>query len=98
MPDVEPPARRDQERWTAYEDLRFLQRSTREERFFDVGYEMGRLEGRTAWREAARAPGVRALKRSIQRAVTTSAASRADALAALLDAARALVLGRTAKR
>jgi hypothetical protein len=83
---------------TAYEDLRFLQRCKREERLFDVGYEMGRLDRFGTSREAARASGVRAIRRSIRGVVITSSASRADAIAALLDAARALALGAGPKR
>lgn len=39
----DPAARESEQRWIQYEDLRHLQRAAREERMFDVGFELGRV-------------------------------------------------------
>jgi hypothetical protein len=80
------------EQWIAYEDLRFRQRTLREERFFDIGFEMGRLAGLAESREVDGPPGTRWLRDRLTEILLNSRIPSAHALAALLDAARALVL------
>jgi hypothetical protein len=86
-------AHRSAGRWAEYEDARFHQRALHEERFFDVGYEMGRLAGLAESRDAAVGLDVESLGRQVQEVVVASQLPPARVAAVLLDAARALVLG-----
>jgi hypothetical protein len=81
------------ERWVEYEDARFHQRALHEERFFDVGYEMGRLAGLAESRDAGWGVEVESLGRQVHEVVVASQLPPARVAAVLLDAARALVLG-----
>jgi hypothetical protein len=81
------------DRWVEYEDARFHQRALHEERFFDVGYEMGRLAGLAESRDAGWGVEVESLGRQVHEVVVASQLPPARVAAVLLDAARALVLG-----
>jgi hypothetical protein len=84
----------DQELWMTYEDLRLSQRALHEERFFDVGFELGRLAGVAAAHEMAGVREVHDLRLHLEQAVLRTRVSRDQALWALLDVTRALVLDR----
>jgi hypothetical protein len=83
----------DQELWMKYEDLRLAQRALHEERFFDVGFELGRLAGVAAGHEMAGLREVHDLRLHLEQAVIRTRVNRDQALWALLDVTRALVLG-----
>jgi hypothetical protein len=87
------PAMRAPERWAEYEDAQFHQRTLREERFFDVGFEMGLVAGLAEAREASVGLEVESLRRQVHEIVVASSLPPARVAAVLLDAARALVLG-----
>src|SRR4051812_18184201 len=90
----DPAARRSQERWMEYEDLRLLQRSIREERFFDVGFEFGRIAGITEDQLLKGADEGREFRELLRDAILKSRTSRAWAVAVLLETARALAVER----
>ena len=84
--------------WICYDDLRLLQRSIRQERFFDAGFEHGLLAGRAeARRHAAREGGPahtrarEALAAALRTAVLRAPLPRQTQVAVLLELARALV-------
>lgn len=81
-------ARRSDASWIDYEDLRLLQRTLRQERFFDVGYAMGRLAGIVAAQESL-SPRATELRLSILNLAATVDLRADDVLFVLLDAARA---------
>jgi hypothetical protein len=88
--------------WVHYDDLRLLQRSIRQERFFDAGFEHGLLAGRTeAQRHAGRggpdgvaahATASDALAAILRKAVLRAPLPRHAQVAVVLELARALVL------
>ena len=84
--------RRSQESWLAYEDLRFAQRTLREERFFDVGFEMGLLAGAAGLREALGNPIAEPLRRDILKRASAARLPVNHVAAVLIEAARALLV------
>lgn len=77
--------------WTEYEDLRFQQRCIREERFFDVGYEMGWEAGIAQFGAFARGRDATAARRQVHRVLVSSDLSRTERALVLLEVARALL-------
>ena len=77
--------------WTEYEDLRFQQRCVREERFFDVGYEMGREAGIAQYGAFAHSPNATVVRRQLQGVLVSSDLSRIERALVLLEVARALL-------
>jgi RNA-splicing ligase RtcB len=77
--------------WTEYEDLRFQQRSVREERFFDVGYEMGWEAGIAQYSAFADGPDATVVRQQVHRALVSSDLSRIERAMVLLEVARALL-------
>jgi hypothetical protein len=93
-----PTVRRAQERWIEYEDLRLLQRTIRQERFFDVGFEFGRIAGITEDQFVSKVEGLRELRDVLRDVVLQSGTARTWAVAVLLETARALALDRPVDR
>jgi hypothetical protein len=79
--------------WAEYEDLRFRQRCVREERFFDVGYEMGRLAGIAEYGAFADSRSSVSLRRQVHRVLVSSPLSCAEKAMNLLEVARAFIGG-----
>ena len=77
--------------WTEYEDLRFQQRCVREERFFDVGYEMGWEAGIAQFGGFARDRDATIAHRQVHRVLVSSDLSRTERALVLLEVARALL-------
>ena len=77
--------------WTEYEDLRFQQRSVREERFFDVGYEMDWEAGIARYGAFADGPEATVVRRQVHRVIVSSDLSRIERAVVLLEVARALL-------
>ena len=77
--------------WTEYEDLRFQQRCVREERFFDVGYEMGWEAGIAQYGAFARGHDATVARRQVHRVLVSSNLSRIERALVLLEVARALL-------
>jgi hypothetical protein len=88
----DPGARTSQEQWIEYEDLRLLQRTARQERFFDVGFEFGRAAGMTESSFVANDEGVGELRDFLRDTILRAPLSREWATAVILEMARALVL------
>jgi hypothetical protein len=88
----DPVARTSQERWIEYEDLRLLQRTVRQERFFDAGFEFGRVAGVTESSFVGNDEGVSEFRDFLRDTVLRAPLSREWAIAVLLEMARALVL------
>lgn len=84
----------DRPSYIRYEDLRLEQQIDREELFFDAGHARGEILGRQQSLEAAasRTAKGRALARAIATAALASDLPRAQAVAVVLESARALVL------
>ena len=83
--------------WICYDDLRLLQRSIRQERFFDAGFEHGLLAGRAeaqrlAGRAAPDGEAARTLAAVLRSAVLFAPLPRQTQVAVLLELARALVM------
>jgi hypothetical protein len=83
--------RRSMASWTEYEDLRFQQRCIREERFFDVGYEMGTLAAIAQHRAFEQGAEATILLRELQRVLVASSLSVVEQAAVLLGIAQALL-------
>jgi hypothetical protein len=79
-------------RWRQLADLRVSQLCLHEERFFDVGFELGRLAGFGDASTASAGPEVEDLTRLLREAVALSSVPHDEAAGALLDVARGLVL------
>lgn len=77
--------------WTEYEDLRFKQRCVREERFFDVGYEIGWQAGIAQYGSFADGPDATVVRRQMHRVLVSSDLSRIERAVVLLEVARALL-------
>jgi len=77
--------------WTEYEDLRFQQRCVREERFFDVGYEMGWEAGIAQYGAFADGPDAIVVRRQVHRVLVSSDLSPIERAVVLLEVARALL-------
>lgn len=77
--------------WTEYEDLRFQQRCVREERFVDVGYEMGCEAGIAQYGAFADGPDPTVVRRQVHRVLVSSELSRIEREVVLLEFARALL-------
>jgi hypothetical protein len=77
--------------WTEYEDLRLQQRCVREERFVDVGYEMGREAGIAQYGAFADGPDATVVRRQVHRMLVSSDLSRPERALVLLEVARALL-------
>jgi hypothetical protein len=77
--------------WTKYEDLRFQQRCVREERFVDVGYEMGWEAGIAQFGGFARGRDATVARRQVHRVLVSSDLSRTERALVLLEVARALL-------
>jgi hypothetical protein len=77
--------------WTEYEDLRFQQRCVREERFFDVGYEMGWEAGIAQYSAFTDGPDATAVRRQVHRVLVSSDLSRIERAMVLLEVARGLL-------
>jgi hypothetical protein len=96
----DPVLRADQDHWIRYEDLLVWAKETRDERFFDCGYEFGRVAGLAESLSAGGrdgeldAPSVQAFRRDVRKLVLTAPIKLDVAMAALLEVARALVLER----
>jgi hypothetical protein len=96
----DPTFRADQENWIRYQDLLVWEKETRDERFFDCGYEFGRVAGLAECLSAAGrageldAPNVHAFRQDLRTLVLTAPLKLDLAMAALLEVARALVLER----
>jgi hypothetical protein len=94
-----PSARADAAEWVRHEDLRLLQRTVRQERFFDAGFEHGLVAGRTeslrATATAATGPGADAvaeLADLVRETLLDSPVPCALTIAVLLELAHALTL------
>jgi hypothetical protein len=85
---------KDRAAYIRYEDLRLEQQIDREELFFDAGHARGEVVGRQQSQEASAAasPKGRALARAIATAALASELPREQAVAVVLESARALVL------
>lgn len=79
--------------WNEYEDLRLQQRSLHEERFFDVGFELGRVAGISEFGEALASAQTQNLVLAVRMTVVRSGVRRDLAVVSLLALARALLLG-----
>jgi hypothetical protein len=81
----------DERAYIAYEDLRLEYFSLREELYFNAGFERGLLAGRAEGREAD--ADTRAFAHQIGLAVATADLPQSHIAAALIDVAKAVVLG-----
>ena len=98
-----PRARLDAAGWVRYEDLRLLQRTIRQEAYFDAGWEMGAIAAvSTAAAPASVAAGragaelagaVETLTLAVTRLTVATSLGRDRAAAVLLEIARGLILG-----
>jgi hypothetical protein len=87
--------------WIRYDDLRLLQRTVRQEAYFDAGWELGSVAGAAAslGREAGGSAAQRdaaladELGLAVTRLAVTTPLDRDHAAAVLLEIARALILG-----
>jgi hypothetical protein len=79
-------------RWRQMVDLRVTQLCAHEERYFDVGYELGRLAGLGEASSVSVSTEVLDLTRLLAEAVALSAIPDEQASVALLDIARGLLL------
>ena len=86
-----PARRQSSASWTEYEDLRFQQRAVREERFFDVGYEMGWEAGVAQSGAFARGHDATVARRQVHRVLLSSDLSRTERALVLIEVARALL-------
>jgi hypothetical protein len=77
--------------WAECEDLRFQQRALREERFFDVGYEVGRLAGIAEVGTFEARDEVDGTRRRVLRVLVQSRLSRHEAAALIVEIARAFL-------
>ena len=82
----------DSKRWRQMVDLRVTQLCAHEERYFDVGYELGRLAGVSEASNASAPAEVQDLTRLLAEAVALSSVPPEEATVALLEIARGLLL------
>jgi hypothetical protein len=75
--------------WVRHEDARFEQRSMREERFFDAGFEIGRLAGTGS---GGGSPAAFEVSARLTRVLLGAGLRRTEATATLLALPRALLL------
>ncbi len=83
----------DRDLWVAYSDALFALRLERESRFFEFGYEYGRLAGRAETAQSQRDQTTRTFARQLREAVVASGLPRVTAVVLLLETARALAIG-----
>lgn len=77
--------------WTEYEDLRFQQRCLREERFFDLGFEMGRLAGIADDDSLVGEPEASELRTHVLRIIVSTGLPRETLATVMLEVARSLL-------
>lgn len=83
--------RRSAASWSEYEDVRFQQRCVREERFFDVGYEIGWEAGIAQYATFDQAPEVVSVRRHVHRVLHSSSLSDAEKAVILVEVARSVL-------
>ena len=83
----------DRDLWVAYSDALFALRLERESRYFEFGYEYGRLAGEPRQRSREGTKLVRTFARQLREAVVASGLPRVTAVVLLLETARALAIG-----
>ena len=85
----------DQQAFVAYEDLRLEYLMLREQGYFDAGYRYGLLAGRAESRDASATanPAVRAFAHQVGLAAAVAKIPQPRIAAALMEIARAMVLG-----
>jgi len=83
--------RRSPASWTEYEDLRFRQRCIHEERFFDVGYEMGWEAGIAQYGTFDEGPEARSVRGHVHRVLVSSRLSDIERAMILVEVARSFL-------
>lgn len=83
--------RRSAASWTEYEDIRFWQRCVHEERFFDVGFEMGWEAGVAQYGTFDQAPQVLSLRRDMHRVLVSCSLSEIEKAMILVETARSFL-------